>query len=515
MRTNRQSLLRATSLGAALGLFLAVPGCAEGPADRVSPDAGSASSTGGSLGNAGGSGRAGGPGDAGTGGHALAADGGNSPASAGGAGGAGGGGGAASTSTGGATGTGDGLQVGSICFPKCASAATDPDGDGYGTEAGRSCVVIGSAPALGAPACVPPPPTVTIPPGDGFYLGGMCYPRCASDLTDLDPVTGIKDGWGYEHGAACVVSGSIPALQGLPCIPPTVLTGNGYRVVDPAGNSVCEPSCKHPELADSQGYGFEAQQGCVVDGSLAALQNAPCTLAPRILPPAGNGFLLGESCFPPCGATATNIVGGYGWDLNRACVVTGSVPSIQGIPCVPPPATVTGACPQVLQCPVVNGTALPCGCTWVVGLGARKQQIMATAGATQYLLASAMLETATLTADYALGDGKTGDSFNAGICKQNWGMTRRCHPAWNAMTAAQFSTSAAMNSNLTLDVQVYNECRNMFGANWWSGHRAGFGSLGANTQDIQEFKGAMDWINAMLAGHLTDDVRVWVTIRAI
>ena len=177
-----------------------------------------------------------------------------------------------------------------------------------------------------------------------------------------------------------------------------------------------------------------------------------------------------------------------------------------------------GACPQVLTCPVVNGTTIPCGCTWVVGLGARKQQIMATAGFAQfgqYLIASAMLETTDLTTNYPLGDNKTGDSFNAGICKQNWGMIRRCHPAWNTMTAAEFNTSAMMNTNLALDVQVYNECRTMFGANWWSGHRAGFGSLGSNTQDIQVFKAGMDWINMMLTTHLTDDVRVWVTVPPI
>ncbi len=72
-----------------------------------------------------------------------------------------------------------------------------------------------------------------------------------------------------------------------------------------------------------------------------------------------------------------------------------------------------------------------------------------------------------------------------------------------------------MNSNLALDVQVFNECRTMFGANWWSGDRAGFGSLGSNSSDIQVFKGGMDWINMMLTTHLTDDVRVWVTVPPI
>jgi hypothetical protein len=412
---------------------------------------------------------------------------------------------------GGATGTGDGLRVGTMCFPKCASAITDTDGDGYGSEAGRSCVVVGSQPAAGATACVPPPITMMIPPGDGFYIDGMCHARCASDRTDPDPMTGVRDGWGYERGATCIVVGSAPSLQGLPCVPPASATGDGYQIT-----TTCVPACRHPELADVQGYGYEAQQNCVVEGSLAAVQNARCMLAPRVLPPPGNGSLLGGTCFPPCGAGAIELTpDGYGFEVNRACVVPGSSPTIQGIPCIPPPLTVTGLCPRTLQCPVVNGTTLACGCTWVVGLGTRKQQISATAGSSQYLVASAMMETDTLTSNYALGDGKTGDSFNAGICKQNWGMIRRCHPAWNGLAAGQFSTSTAMNSNLALDIQVYNECRAMFGGNWWSGHRNGFGSLGSNTQDIQEFKAAMDWVNTMLTGHLGDDVRFWVIIRAI
>lgn len=413
---------------------------------------------------------------------------------------------------GGATGTGNGLQVGSMCFPKCASAATDPTGTGYGFEAGRSCVVVGSAPALQAIPCNPPAAAT----GNGYLVTQMtgmmvCESSCKHPELVTDP-----QGYGYEAGLGCIVDGSTASLQNARCtvtvVPPT---GNGYQVVNPAGVTGCIPSCKHPELADAMGYGFEVQLGCVVDGSLASVQNARCTLVPRTLPPPGNGFLLGQTCFPPCGAGAVLDGTGYGWDLLRACVVVASTPSIQGIPCVPPPATVTGLCPQVLQCPVVNGATIQCGCTWVVGLAARKQVIMATTGFSQYLLASAMLETADLTTNYPLGDNKTGDSFNAGIAKQNWGMIRRCHPAWNAMTAGQFSTSAAMNSSLALDVQVYNECRAMFGANWWSGDRAGFGSLGANTPDIQVFKGGMDWINMMLTTHLADDVRVWVTVPPI
>jgi hypothetical protein len=432
----------------------------------------------------------------------------------------GGSGSGGSAGTGGSDGgIGSGYQIGAMCFPACANAASDPDdagvSDGYGYESGRSCIVPGSSPTMGAARCEPVPvmtPDSGIPPGDGFYIGGMCHPRCASDATDPDDM-GVRDGWGYEMGRSCIVVGSAPSMGVPTCVPPALPTGDGWLV-----DMTCVPACTHPEwVEDAQGYGYEAQQTCVVTGSVAAMQNARCTVMPRTdLPPPGSGFQNGETCFPPCSANAMDVnADGYGWEANRTCIVPASKGAVQGVPCVPPPNTVTGECPRTLSCPVVGSVTLACGCTWVDGLAERKAVIMGTAGATPYFLASAMMETANLMADYPLGDNKTGDAFNAGIAKQNWGMIRRCHPAWNSQTATQYMTSAAMNSSLALDIQVYTECRNMFGNDWWSGHRNGYNNLGTNTQDIQEFKGAMDWTNTQLTGHLTDDVRFWVTIRAI
>jgi hypothetical protein len=398
-----------------------------------------------------------------------------------------------------------------MCLPVCASASTDPDGDGYGFEGGRSCVVSGSKPATGASPCQPPPPDdMGIAPGDGFYIDKTCHPPCASDASDAD-ASGVKDGWGYEMGRSCIVVGSAPAMMAIRCIPTAAASGDGYKV-----GTLCVAACTHAEWADAMGYGYEAQQTCVVAGSPAATQNGRCMIQPRTLPTPGSGFLQDETCFPACSAGAADVTAdGYGWDMNRTCIVAASKAAIQGLPCVPPPNTVTGECPRTLTCPVVGGATLTCGCTWVEGLAARKKEIMAVAGASQYFLASAMMETATLKADYTLGDGKTGDAFNAGLCKQNWGMIRRCHSAWSSQTAEQFMTSTAMNSSLALDVQDYNECRSQFGNDWWSGHRNGYGSLGSTSTDIQQFKGAMDWTNQMLTDHLSDDVRFWVKIQAI
>jgi hypothetical protein len=151
-----------------------------------------------------------------------------------------------------------------------------------------------------------------------------------------------------------------------------------------------------------------------------------------------------------------------------------------------------------------------------VGLGANKAALRA-AGATQYMIASAMMETETMDAsDYPYGDGKTNDSFNAGVCKQNWGMIRECHAAWSSLGPSSYATAAAMNTDLALDVQVYSECRSHFGDLWWAGHRNGAAGLdNPNTTDIQNFKTAMDWTNAQIASHLCDDVRFWVDVPAI
>ena len=66
-------------------------------------------------------------------------------------------------------------------YPTCASAASDPDGDGWGWENGQSCQVVA---------------------GSG---GATTYPTCASAASDPD-----GDGWGWENGQSCQVASSTP-----------------------------------------------------------------------------------------------------------------------------------------------------------------------------------------------------------------------------------------------------------------------------------------------------------------
>ncbi|WP_405851320.1 cellulase family glycosylhydrolase [Streptomyces sp. NBC_00090] len=78
-------------------------------------------------------------------------------------------------------------------YPYCVNGgATDPDGDGWGWESSRSCVVRGSSADTGS---------------GGGGTGGTApngYPYCVNgSATDPD-----GDGWGWESSRSCVVRGS-------------------------------------------------------------------------------------------------------------------------------------------------------------------------------------------------------------------------------------------------------------------------------------------------------------------
>ncbi len=61
-----------------------------------------------------------------------------------------------------------------LSYPTCMSAASDPDGDGWGWEFNRSCVVNKAA--------------------------GSAYPACTSPFSDPD-----RDGFGWEYNRVCAV----------------------------------------------------------------------------------------------------------------------------------------------------------------------------------------------------------------------------------------------------------------------------------------------------------------------
>ena len=347
------------------------------------------------------------------------------------------------------------------------NGGTPADGEGGDTEnLPDPTNAIGDDPGGDASASDEPTSSedpVDIPPGDGFFSGGQCFVRCESDATDADE-QGVVDGFGFELGASCIVEGSAPALAALPCIP---------------------EAPPEPEF------------------------------------PPGSGFFRGDTCFPACLSAAGVDAQGFGFEQLRSCILPDSEASLGTLPCEPPPAEVIGQCPADLICPSVDGQALQCGCDFVLGFAERKQAI-AAAGGDRRFLASAMMETNTLTTDYPFGDVnpdgslKTGDAFNAGLANQNWGMIRQCHPDYQGLGAGQFAQAAEMNDNLAHDIDVYDACRATFGANWFGGHRNGSAGLNdGNTFDIRRFQAATQWTFDQLEEHLDDDVYFFVVVEAI
>lgn len=155
----------------------------------------------------------------------------------------------------------------------------------------------------------------------------------------------------------------------------------------------------------------------------------------------------------------------------------------------------------------------------VSGLGARKQALLNNGGDTLDM-AIAMLETDNMQSWYRYGDGKTYDAANFGIFKQNWGMIRACTPQYRGLSAGDYNAGAALNGNLSWDVQVLNMCQRHYGTDrFFGGHRNG--STGLNnpyTQDITNYKNAIYWIKSQIdsnSRYRTDDTRFWVNVPAI
>ena len=177
---------------------------------------------------------------------------------------------------------------------------------------------------------------------------------------------------------------------------------------------------------------------------------------------------------------------------------------------------VAGVCSDAclrLPCPRVK-----CGCTLVRGLGARKKQVVAAGGPD--FLASAMMETVHLAANYSFGDGKRGDAFNAGIAKQNWFMARTSFPPWRSLGTEDYLVMAVLNVNLTLDALVYEAGVRHYGLPLFlAGHRDGkHGLLNPHTPDIERFIGGFNWTRITLSEQaqcVDNDVRYWVDIPAI
>ncbi|GJF30802.1 hypothetical protein KNE206_35020 [Kitasatospora sp. NE20-6] len=223
---------------------------------------------------------------------------------------------------------------------------------------------------------------------------------------------------------------------------------------------------------------------------LALFTGAPAATAANA--PNGYPYCVNGSATDPDGD-------GWGWENNRSCVVPGGRADTGG----------SAACPSGLKC----------GSYSVGGLGSRKQQLR-NAGADALDLATAMLETDTMTTGYPYGDNKSGDAANFGVFKQNWMMLRASCNQFRGQSAGQWNNGSALNSGLGADVSCLHQSRSHYGeSTWFAGHRNGASGLSnPNTQDIRNYRAAVYWIRDRInsnTANLGNDTRFWVEVPAI
>jgi lysophospholipase L1-like esterase len=117
--------------------------------------------------------------------------------------------------------------------PACISAESDPDGDGWGWENDRSCIVS----------------TNSVEPEQNLRAGnGSGLPACQLSTSDPD-----GDGYGWENDSSCRVSGSTAA-----------------PAAETSGSSAAKPVCANAGSdPDGDGYGWENDRSCIVNGDSA------------------------------------------------------------------------------------------------------------------------------------------------------------------------------------------------------------------------------------------------------
>lgn len=270
---------------------------------------------------------------------------------------------------------GKGVVGGTTCFPLCANASTDPDGDGFGFEQGASCVVAGTAQARTRLSCVPgqPLPTTKGPPAGSTGVVAtdaagtrVCVGVCSNDVAD------DGTGWGWEFEASCVIPGSATARTSVSCtigqaVPTTVgpPPNSPGVVIDGASGRTCVGLCTIAATDDGTGFGYELGASCVIPGSVTAMASLPCRTGQPVpdvdltgLP----GRLVNEVCTPFCRTPGSDPDGdGWGYEVGLACLVRGSMAATaMGIDCtvgedvLKPPAVLNPA-------PPAGGTPRPAG----------------------------------------------------------------------------------------------------------------------------------------------------------
>lgn len=293
-------------------------------------------------------------------------------------------------------------------------------------------------------------------------------------------------------------------------------------------NGTCHPICEAGVTGDADGWADStlAKEKCVVAGSKIATDAKNTSCLPN------NGVEVDGECRLFCDLSLKDSGEDYGaTNTGKTCVVPGSNRALNNSTCKidDPYAHEEGECPLLVECP----EGLTCGCQMATGLGAKKKKIL-DAGGIEFL-ASAMMENEKLNTNYPYGDifpdgtPKTGDSWNGGVAKQNWYMMRECHPAWQDLGPDDYmvaddnddttTDTPEINSSLELDAEIFGECMDMYGDEWFAFHRAGAGAKNPTEKqkkDIERFTTATLWVQEQLEqDHQTDDTRFFVDIENI
>ena len=135
-----------------------------------------------------------------------------------------------------------------------------------------------------------------------------------------------------------------PSAEPIPSRPP-VRVGDGL-LPDDAPGAPCLPVCGFPRLTDPDkngdldGFGYEGQRTCIVDGTTLALSSPRCDVPPLALePPPGSGIYRETACLPACASTLTDpdpttgMSDGWGYERRRNCIVPGTAAALGGLPC--------------------------------------------------------------------------------------------------------------------------------------------------------------------------------------
>lgn len=246
----------------------------------------------------------------------------------------------------------------------CTAANADPDGDGWGWENNASCVVSGSAAST----------AVTSGNGSSLDSAAEAllnsYPSCSSSAVDDN-----GDGWGWENNRTCLVRSSTTStaaaqsdaatavLNGVPVCSGSVADDNGdgwgwenYRscrfdsatvqasttqpTPAPAQSSEIDSSTGAPVClsaasdTNNDGWGFESGRSCVVTAESGAASAATSVIVPGDAPPPVAAAVPGFSNGNPICLTDASDAGnnGFGYENNRTCVVVNGVTATRNSP---------------------------------------------------------------------------------------------------------------------------------------------------------------------------------------